>query len=109
MTYSMRTNFQRSQSKVWFGNNASPSSYYSAFHSLPAIIDSQSDKFSIQEQNELKNSPEEILNVSSKLNISVWSNHGSPSSHKSQVLCCITTQKHYSKDIISFVVGFRIF
>lgn len=85
----MRNYFQRSQSKVWFGNNAPSYLYYNEFYSLPVIRKDSSFKL-LRSDNfntpDLENFEKTLLNVSNLSNFSPSNRQGSPSSHKSQVI-----------------------
>ncbi len=94
MAYPMRSNnFQRSQSKVWFGSSAPMHSYYDDYFSLPAIPLTTTKtaiiRSTILEQNESSIGSPDVQNESNASGKSVrdvWNNRqGSPSSHKSQV------------------------
>lgn len=79
-------NFQRSQSKVWFGN-AQQSSVYDNFNSLPTYYNSSKKSLqAIQEQHEESLSPKSEVD-DLKRSLLIWGNRKSPSSHshKSQV------------------------
>lgn len=77
-------NFQRSQSKVWFGSQQN--SVYDNFQSLPTYCNGKKSLQSISEQHEESLSPK---NNSDDLKRSflIWGSRKSPSSHshKSQV------------------------
>lgn len=84
----VQMNFQRSQSKVWFGSQQH--SAYDNFYSLPAYYNAQKKSLqSISEQHEESMSPKNSSSEGDDLKRSmlIWGNRKSPSSqsHKSQV------------------------
>lgn len=107
-------NFQRSQSKVWFGSQQN--SAYDNFYSLPTVNSNAKKSLqSISEQHEESLSPKAECDEL-KRSLLIWGNRKSPSSHshKSQV----KTNEEKRRKLIIFnlpkffkhsITGFRLF